>query len=169
MVGLLLDSRVAAGQRRRSMALSSGKQLTVYEVETEVGEYHCSPVHTCTRHHRAVLDVFRIGMQTHTHPVLRRHHVCPELLQAKESTAKKAFATSIQQSTVDSCRLSTLVYHSAHSVSNIPPDIRHIFPADRLPVCHMAGRQSTPGLELLMVGSVNVGRSRCKQATLSSR
>eukprot|EP00959_Pyramimonas_sp_CCMP1952_P243338 5086398-Pyramimonas_sp.AAC.2 len=29
--------------------------------------------------------------------------------------------------------LSTLVYHSAHSNSNTPPDIRRVFPADRLP------------------------------------
>eukprot|EP00976_Prorocentrum_cordatum_P111726 1195414-Prorocentrum_minimum.AAC.4 len=40
-------------------------------------------------------------------------------------------------------RQSTLVYHSAHGISNIPPNIRHIFPADRLP---LVGRQSTPGL-----------------------
>eukprot|EP00976_Prorocentrum_cordatum_P106842 1194531-Prorocentrum_minimum.AAC.8 len=44
--------------------------------------------------------------------------------------AKKAFEFN---STVDSRRLSTLVYHSAHSISNIPPNIRRIFPADRLP------------------------------------
>eukprot|EP00976_Prorocentrum_cordatum_P108391 1194835-Prorocentrum_minimum.AAC.3 len=40
-------------------------------------------------------------------------------------------------------RLSTLAYHSAHSISNIPSNIRRIFPVDRLP---LAGRQSTPGL-----------------------
>ena len=62
------------------------------------------------------------------------------LEQAPESTAKKAFDFN---STVDSRRLSTLVYHSAHGISNIPPNIRRIFPADRLP---LAGRQSTPGL-----------------------
>eukprot|EP00976_Prorocentrum_cordatum_P007709 153662-Prorocentrum_minimum.AAC.4 len=48
-------------------------------------------------------------------------------------------------STVDSRRrLSTLVYHSAHVISNILSNIRRIFPIDRLP---LAGRQSTPGLE----------------------
>eukprot|EP00976_Prorocentrum_cordatum_P083351 1185202-Prorocentrum_minimum.AAC.1 len=60
--------------------------------------------------------------------------------QAPESTAKKAFDFS---STVDRRRLSTLVYHSAHGISNIPSNIRRIFPADRLP---LAGRQTTPGL-----------------------
>ena len=60
--------------------------------------------------------------------------------QAPESTAKKAFDFN---STVDSRRLSTLVYHSAHGISNIPSNIRRIFPVDRLP---WAGRQSTPGL-----------------------
>eukprot|EP00959_Pyramimonas_sp_CCMP1952_P151442 3168950-Pyramimonas_sp.AAC.1 len=30
-------------------------------------------------------------------------------------------------------RQSTLVYHSAHGISNIPPNIRRIFPATRLP------------------------------------
>eukprot|EP00976_Prorocentrum_cordatum_P090676 1188213-Prorocentrum_minimum.AAC.2 len=39
--------------------------------------------------------------------------------------------------------LLTLVHHSAHGISNIPPNILRIFPADRLP---LAGRQSTPGL-----------------------
>eukprot|EP00976_Prorocentrum_cordatum_P082339 1184772-Prorocentrum_minimum.AAC.5 len=48
--------------------------------------------------------------------------------QAPESTAKKADFNS----TVDSRRLLTLVYHSAHDVSNIPPNIRRIFPTDRL-------------------------------------
>eukprot|EP00976_Prorocentrum_cordatum_P090877 1188291-Prorocentrum_minimum.AAC.3 len=60
--------------------------------------------------------------------------------QAPESMAKKAFDFN---STVDSRRLSTLVYHSAHGISNIPSNIQRIFPADRLP---LAGRQSTPGL-----------------------
>eukprot|EP00976_Prorocentrum_cordatum_P048156 972349-Prorocentrum_minimum.AAC.1 len=41
-------------------------------------------------------------------------------------------------------KLSTLVNHSAHGISNIPSNIRRIFPAERLP---LAGRQSTPGLE----------------------
>eukprot|EP00976_Prorocentrum_cordatum_P095630 1190250-Prorocentrum_minimum.AAC.9 len=41
------------------------------------------------------------------------------------------------------CRLSTLVYHSAHGISNISHNIRRLFPADRLP---LAGRQSTPWL-----------------------
>ena len=50
--------------------------------------------------------------------------------QAPESTAKKAFDFN---STVDSRRLSTLVYHSAHGISNILPNIRRVFPADRLP------------------------------------
>eukprot|EP00976_Prorocentrum_cordatum_P003649 71293-Prorocentrum_minimum.AAC.1 len=36
---------------------------------------------------------------------------------------KKAFDFN---STVDSCRLSTLAYHSAHGVSNIPPNIQRI-------------------------------------------
>eukprot|EP00976_Prorocentrum_cordatum_P112717 1195579-Prorocentrum_minimum.AAC.4 len=49
--------------------------------------------------------------------------------QAPESTAKKAFDFN---STVDSRRLSTLVHHSAHDISNILPNIRGIFPADRL-------------------------------------
>eukprot|EP00959_Pyramimonas_sp_CCMP1952_P446142 9340783-Pyramimonas_sp.AAC.1 len=40
-------------------------------------------------------------------------------------------------------RLPTLVYHSAHGISNIPSNIRRVFPTDRLP---LAGRQSTPGL-----------------------
>eukprot|EP00959_Pyramimonas_sp_CCMP1952_P196478 4108065-Pyramimonas_sp.AAC.1 len=40
-------------------------------------------------------------------------------------------------------RLSTLLYHSAHGISNIPSNITRIFPADRLP---LAGRQSTPRL-----------------------
>eukprot|EP00976_Prorocentrum_cordatum_P061509 1176337-Prorocentrum_minimum.AAC.2 len=40
-------------------------------------------------------------------------------------------------------RQSTLVYHSAHGILNIPPNIRRTFPADRLP---LAGRQSTPRL-----------------------
>eukprot|EP00959_Pyramimonas_sp_CCMP1952_P447342 9366536-Pyramimonas_sp.AAC.1 len=45
--------------------------------------------------------------------------------------AKKAFDFN---STVDSRRLSKLViYHSAHGVSNILPNIRRIFPVDRLP------------------------------------
>eukprot|EP00976_Prorocentrum_cordatum_P083716 1185353-Prorocentrum_minimum.AAC.1 len=42
-------------------------------------------------------------------------------------------------------RQSTLVYHSAHGISNIPSNIRRIFPVDRLP---LAGRQSTPGLDV---------------------
>eukprot|EP00959_Pyramimonas_sp_CCMP1952_P284287 5942614-Pyramimonas_sp.AAC.2 len=37
-------------------------------------------------------------------------------------------------STVDSRRLSTLVYHSTHGISNILSNIRRIFPADRLPL-----------------------------------
>eukprot|EP00959_Pyramimonas_sp_CCMP1952_P079765 1668021-Pyramimonas_sp.AAC.1 len=36
-----------------------------------------------------------------------------------------------------------VVYHSAHGISNIPPNIRRKFPTDRLP---LAGRQSTLGL-----------------------
>eukprot|EP00976_Prorocentrum_cordatum_P074206 1181418-Prorocentrum_minimum.AAC.2 len=36
-----------------------------------------------------------------------------------------------------------LVYHSAHGISNIPLNIRRLFPAARPP---LAGRQSTPGL-----------------------
>eukprot|EP00976_Prorocentrum_cordatum_P094251 1189720-Prorocentrum_minimum.AAC.2 len=60
--------------------------------------------------------------------------------RAPESTAETAFDFS---STVHSRRLSTLVYHSAHGVSNIPPNIRRTFPAGGLP---LAGRQSNPGL-----------------------
>eukprot|EP00959_Pyramimonas_sp_CCMP1952_P265737 5555952-Pyramimonas_sp.AAC.1 len=41
-----------------------------------------------------------------------------------------------------------LVYHSVRSISNIPLDIRRIFPVDRLP---LAGRQSTPGLACLRI------------------
>eukprot|EP00976_Prorocentrum_cordatum_P073525 1181129-Prorocentrum_minimum.AAC.1 len=41
------------------------------------------------------------------------------------------------------CRAETQVNHSAHSISNIPPNIRRIFPAGGLP---LAVRQSTPGL-----------------------
>eukprot|EP00959_Pyramimonas_sp_CCMP1952_P090168 1887555-Pyramimonas_sp.AAC.2 len=63
------------------------------------------------------------------------------LVQAPELTAKKAFDFN---STVNSRRLSTLVYHSAHDISNIPRNIVRIFPADGLP---LAGRQSTPGLD----------------------
>eukprot|EP00976_Prorocentrum_cordatum_P087130 1186778-Prorocentrum_minimum.AAC.1 len=49
--------------------------------------------------------------------------------QAPESTPKKAFDFN---STVDSRRqASTLVDHSAHGISNIPPNIRRTFPADR--------------------------------------
>eukprot|EP00959_Pyramimonas_sp_CCMP1952_P403065 8445387-Pyramimonas_sp.AAC.2 len=59
--------------------------------------------------------------------------------QAPESTAKKALDFN---STVGSRRLSTRVYHSTHSISNIPSNIRRIFPADILP---LAGQQSTPG------------------------
>ena len=66
-----------------------------------------------------------------------------ECVCSPESTAKKAFDFN---STVDSRRLSTLVYHSAHGISNIPPNTRRIFPAHRLP---LAGRQSTPGLASL--------------------
>ena len=55
---------------------------------------------------------------------------CSTFYQGMESTAKKAFDFN---STVDSRRLSTLVYHSAHGVSNIRPNIRRIFPVDRLP------------------------------------
>eukprot|EP00976_Prorocentrum_cordatum_P099722 1191944-Prorocentrum_minimum.AAC.1 len=47
-----------------------------------------------------------------------------------ESTAKKAFDFN---STVHSRRLLTLVYHSAHSISNTPPNVRRVFPADRPP------------------------------------
>eukprot|EP00976_Prorocentrum_cordatum_P062971 1176914-Prorocentrum_minimum.AAC.6 len=65
--------------------------------------------------------------------------------QAPESTAKKAFDFN---STVDSRRLSTLVYHSAHGISNIPSNILRIFPVDILP---LAGRQSTPGLVTRLV------------------
>eukprot|EP00976_Prorocentrum_cordatum_P114581 1195869-Prorocentrum_minimum.AAC.2 len=50
--------------------------------------------------------------------------------RAPESATKKAFDFN---STVDSRRLSTLVYHSARSISNIPPNSRHIFPADGPP------------------------------------
>eukprot|EP00976_Prorocentrum_cordatum_P062704 1176818-Prorocentrum_minimum.AAC.3 len=51
--------------------------------------------------------------------------------QAPELTAKKVFDFN---STVHSRRLSTLVYHSAHGISNILPNIRRIFPTDRLPI-----------------------------------
>eukprot|EP00959_Pyramimonas_sp_CCMP1952_P451824 9459789-Pyramimonas_sp.AAC.6 len=50
--------------------------------------------------------------------------------RALESTAQKAFDFN---STVDSRRLSTLINHSAHDIPNILPNIRRIFPADRLP------------------------------------
>eukprot|EP00976_Prorocentrum_cordatum_P083852 1185405-Prorocentrum_minimum.AAC.1 len=42
-------------------------------------------------------------------------------------------------------RVMTGYDHSAHGFSNIPPNIRRIFPVDRLP---MAGRQSTPGRDI---------------------
>eukprot|EP00976_Prorocentrum_cordatum_P100343 1192194-Prorocentrum_minimum.AAC.2 len=53
------------------------------------------------------------------------------------------------------CRLSTLVYHSAHGISDIPGNIRRIFPADRL---SLAGRQSTPGLEPLRFITAPIAR-----------
>eukprot|EP00959_Pyramimonas_sp_CCMP1952_P147826 3093807-Pyramimonas_sp.AAC.1 len=74
-----------------------------------------------------------------------QRRTCGHAVQATGSTAKKAFDFS---STVDSRRLSTLVYHSAHVISNIPSNIRRIFPADRLP---LASRQSTPGLDAVLV------------------
>eukprot|EP00976_Prorocentrum_cordatum_P012820 256344-Prorocentrum_minimum.AAC.1 len=69
----------------------------------------------------------------------RYGHVSDVERQAPESAARKAFDFN---STVDRRRLSTLVYHSTHGISNIPLNIRRIFPVDRLP---LAGRQSTSG------------------------
>eukprot|EP00976_Prorocentrum_cordatum_P080958 1184185-Prorocentrum_minimum.AAC.2 len=71
----------------------------------------------------------------------RRGSVGLDTDRAPESTAEKAFDFN---STVDSRRLSTLVYHSAHSISIFPSTIGCIFPADRMT---LAGRQSTPGLD----------------------
>ena len=83
-----------------------------------------------------------LGCRTHTSASL----VSPPG-QAPESTAKKAFDFN---STADSRRpSSTLAYHSAHGISNIPSKIRRTFPANRLP---LAGRQSTPGLVMEFMG-----------------
>ena len=63
---------------------------------------------------------------------------------ASVSSPTKPRSRQPKRPSTSSRRLSTLVYHSAHSISNNPSNNRRIFPADRLP---SAGRQSTPGLE----------------------
>eukprot|EP00976_Prorocentrum_cordatum_P046364 937231-Prorocentrum_minimum.AAC.3 len=82
--------------------------------------------------------------------------------RAPESTAKKAFDFN---STVGSRRLSTLVNHSAHNISNISPNIRRLFPVDRLP---LAGRQSTPG-RVPRVAWEPLGLTRADPSTDGSR
>eukprot|EP00959_Pyramimonas_sp_CCMP1952_P308764 6461883-Pyramimonas_sp.AAC.4 len=74
------------------------------------------------------------------------------IYQAPESTTKKALDFS---STVDSRRLSTLVYRSAHGISNTPLNNGRIFPADRL---SLAGRQSTPELDIYGVRNESILR-----------
>eukprot|EP00959_Pyramimonas_sp_CCMP1952_P181814 3801541-Pyramimonas_sp.AAC.2 len=60
--------------------------------------------------------------------------------------------------------VSSLVYRSAHGISNIPSNIRRIFPSDRL---SLAGRQSTSGLERCRGGVLHAQTLTCPQLPTS--